>query len=348
MSYKSKLAASLTPYVAGEQPHGSRIIKLNANENAYPPSPKAAEVIRNFDANSLRLYPKADSDELREAAAEVNGLQMENVFCANGSDEALAIAFQAFFDSVRFCDVTYSFYPVWAKLYGLDTEIVPLKDDFSLDADAFAGAKGAVIANPNAPTGILESLETIRKIANSMDGILILDEAYAAFSPRTAETLLAELDNLVIVRTFSKSHALAGLRASYVLSSAENIETMRMVKDSFNSFPLDSIAQKAAAAALRDTDYTNETISRIVSTREQTAMKLKELGFDVLPSSTNFLFAAPPMDAGELMRELKNQGIYVRYFNAPRTRNHLRITIGTEDELREFIDAAAEIIRKNK
>lgn len=348
MSYKSKLAASLTPYVAGEQPKGGRIIKLNSNENAYPPSPKAAEVIRNFDASGLRLYPKADSDELREAAAKINGVQKENVFCANGSDEALAIAFQAFFDSVRFCDVTYSFYPVWAKLYGLETEIVPLKSDFTLDADAFIGAKGAVIANPNAPTGILEPLDVIRKIAKSMDGILVLDEAYAAFSSKTAETLLSELHNLVIVRTFSKSHALAGLRASYVLSSAENIETMRTVKDSFNSFPLDSIAQKAAAAALNDTAYTDQIISKIVSTREQTAIKLKELGFDVLNSSTNFLFAAPPIDAALLMRELKNQGIYVRYFDAPRTKNHLRITIGTDDEMREFIDAAAEIIRKNK
>lgn len=348
MSYKSKRAAALTPYTAGEQPKGSGIIKLNTNENAYPPSPKVTEVIRRFDTDTLRLYPRPDSDEMREAAAEINKLKPENVFCANGSDEALALTFQAFFDTVRFCDVTYSFYPVWAQLYGIKKEIVPLKGDFSLDAKAFYGAKGAVIANPNAPTGLLEPLDVIRDVAKNIDGILVLDEAYAAFAPHTAEALIRELDNLVIVRTFSKSHALAGLRASYVLSNPENIETLRTVKDSFNSYPLDAIAQKAGAAALRDVEYTNSIVNKIVSTREQTAVRLKQLGFKVLPSSTNFIFAAPPMDAAEMMAQLRERKIFVRYFGAPRTRDYLRITIGTDEQMRVFLDAAAQIIETKR
>lgn len=344
--YLSRRAASITPYQAGEQPQGSGIIKLNTNENPYPPSPKALAVLRGFEGERLRLYPKPDGGSLRSAVAQSRALPEDHVFCGNGSDEVLGFAFQAFFDGdVVFPDITYSFYPVWAQLYGIGYKTVPLDADFTVPVDALTGG-GVVLANPNAPTGIALGLEDVARIlGNNREHVVIVDEAYACFGAGSAAPLIPEYPNLLIVSTMSKSHALAGLRVAYALGQPHLIDGLTRIKDSFNSYPLDMIAQEAAAAALLDREYCEAMSQRIVVTRENTARRLTDLGFRVLPSRANFVFASHPgLSAAALKAYLADNGIYVRHFNKPRIYDYLRITIGTDAQMDTLIEKTREFV----
>ena len=339
----SKKARALTPYVAGEQPKLDNIVKLNTNENAYPPSPKVFEAIHAVRA--LQKYPPPDADAFRAAAAAFCGVGERNVFCANGSDEALALCFQAFFDPdepVACPEVTYSFYRVCAQLYDIPLYSVPLKADWTIDVQAMCGCRNAVFANPNAPTGCVMSLEEIEQIARSTPGVVIVDEAYIAFGGKTALPLLDRHENIVIVRTLSKSHALAGMRAGYVVAHEQLICALQTVKDSFNSYPIDSVAQAAAAAALADRAYYEKTAGKIVATRERTVRALTEMGAEVLPSGANFIFVRCA-DAKKTFLQLRERGIIVRYFDSVLTRDFLRVTIGTDEQMERFLAAFQEI-----
>ena len=350
MPYESELALSLSPYVAGEQPKGRTFIKLNTNENPYPPSPRVEEALRGL-ADSLRLYPDMDATRLREAIAQVNGLSPEQVFCGNGSDEVLAFAFAAFFAGKRLLapDVTYSFYPVYAQLFGVTYEAVPLREDFTVNADGLMRGCPVALANPNAPTGIFLPIAEVRRLAahcRAHGAVLLVDEAYAAFAPETAVSLLAEFDNLLIVRTFSKSHALAGMRVGYALGQAGLIGALRRVRDSFNSYPVDRLAQAAAEAAVLDTAYTDASTRRIVAARDKCRAALLSAGIDVLPSATNFLFVrAAETDAAPVQRALRAEGILVRHFTAPRLKPWLRVTVGAEDDMDKVTEALIRLIR---
>lgn len=344
--YLSRRAASITPYEAGEQPQGLGIIKLNTNENPYPPSPKALEVLKSFAGERLRLYPQPDGGRLKSAVAQIYGLTEDHVFCGNGSDEVLGLAFQAFFDGdIVFPDITYSFYPVWADLYGLSYRTVPLKDDFTVPVDALTGG-GVVLANPNAPTGIALGLAEVEHILqNNSEHVVIVDEAYASFGAGSAASLIPKYPNLLIVSTMSKSHALAGLRVAFALGQPHLIDGLLRIKDSFNSYPLDMIAQDAAAAAIRDTAYCAAMSEKIIATRECATQRLGELGFKVLPSKANFVFASHPnVSAAALKAYLAENNIYVRHFNKPRIFDYLRITIGTDEQMDALIKTAAEFV----
>ncbi len=345
--YWSKKAKSLVPYMAGEQPM-QKLIKLNTNENAYPPSPAALHAIQGAFAN-LRLYPRPDADAFREAAAKANGIAPEQVFCANGSDEALALCFQAFFDPgvpIKTMDVTYSFYPVWAQLYGLTLDIVPLKEDFSADIQSMEGAQNVVLANPNAPTGIALPTAAIERIVQSARGAVIVDEAYFGFGAESAVPLIHTYKNLVVVRTLSKSHSLAGLRAGYVAADEDLIRALTTVKDSFNSYPVDMLAQAGAAAALEDTAYYKENNQKIIDSRAYTVRELQKLGLSVLPSAANFLFVKCA-DAAGVFAALREWGILVRYFPNGRTADFLRVTIGTREQMEAFVAAMKGILHDN-
>lgn len=345
----SDMTRRTVPYVPGEQLNLPEIIKLNTNENPYPPAPAVTEAIQTA-AGQLSLYPSPASDSLRMAISDVEGLAPEQVFTANGSDEVLAFSFMAFFDpgkTILFPDVTYSFYPVYSQLFGVPFQEVPLRDDFSLDSEVFAGAAGGVILpNPNAPTGIYEPLDGIRRILEgNPDRVVIIDEAYIDFAGPSAATLIGEYDNLLVVRTTSKSRSLAGLRVGYALGNQELIEGLIRIKDSFNSYTLDRLAQAGAEAAFRNTEYFNETTAKIISTRERSSSRLKELGFSVIPSSANFLFAThPSVDAETLYNQLKSRNILVRHFSKPRIQKYLRITVGTDAEMDTLFGALEEIV----
>lgn len=351
MAYESELALKLVPYTAGEQPKGmTRLIKLNTNENPYPPSP-AVEAALQGKLDTLRLYPDMEATALRQAIARVNGLQPENVFCGNGSDEVLAFAFAAFFAGKRLMapDVTYSFYPVYSQLFGVDYRTVPLMADFSVDVDGLMNGSPIALANPNAPTGMLLPLQEVRRLAEHArqnEQVLLVDEAYAAFSAENALPLLAEFDNVLIVRTFSKSHALAGLRVGYALGSPRLIDALRRVRDSFNSYPLDRLAQAAAEASILDEAYTAKTVAMVVEARDRCRERLLEAGIDVLPSSTNFLFVrADAEDASRVQQALRSEGILVRHFSAPRLKPWLRVTVGTIDDMELVTEALIRTIR---
>ncbi|MBR5346004.1 MAG: histidinol-phosphate transaminase [Clostridia bacterium] len=349
MPYESQLALSLSPYVAGEQPKGRTFIKLNTNENPYPPSPRVGKALNGL-AESLRLYPDMEATGLKEAIAKVNGLSPDQVFCGNGSDEVLAFAFAAFFAGKRLLapDVTYSFYPVYAQLFGVHYETVPLREDYSVDVDGLMQGAPVALANPNAPTGIFLPLPEIRKLAEHCrknDAVLLVDEAYAAFAPETAVSLLKEFDNLLIVCTFSKSHALAGMRVGYALGNLRLIDALRRVRDSFNSYPVDRLAQAAAEAAVLDTEYTEQSTRRIVAARDKCREALLEAGIQVLPSATNFLFVrADETDAAPVQQALRNEGILVRHFTAPRLKPWLRVTVGTEEDMEKVTEALIRLI----
>ena len=343
----SKKAAQLTPYTAGEQPRDKKYIKLNTNENPYAPSGKVISALKNADFSSLRLYPDPDASVLREAAARDAGLKPENVFCGNGSDEVLAFCFQAFYDEgaeyVYFPDVTYSFYPVWCRLFGISYKTVPLKDDFSLCAADYLNLKecqGVVLANPNAPTGRAVSLSEIESIAKANPkAAVVVDEAYVDFGAQTAAPLIKKYENLCVVRTFSKGFSLAGLRAGYALANGPLIGALKKIRDSFNSYPLDALAQTAAAAALSDREYSVSKAAEIIATRDRFIKDLQLLNFFVVPSSANFVFASHKYIMAEtLYRALKEAGVLVRWFDKPLIDNFLRISIGTDGEMEECIN----------
>lgn len=346
--YWSRKACALRPYTAGEQPKQNNVIKLNTNENAYPPSPKVAEAIAGALAG-LRKYPPLRTDALVQAAARADGLEPQNIFCANGSDEALAFCFLAFFDPGRPVytpDITYSFYPVWADLFGLTLHQIPLGEDFTVSVQAFAGAPGGVvIANPNAPTGIALSAREMEEIIRSNSGVVIVDEAYVAFGAESVMHLVSKYPNLVVVRTLSKSHALAGLRVGYAAANQNLIGALYAVRDSFNSYPVDSLAQAGGAAALLDTGYYKKTTAQILQAREYTVRELTAMGVETLPSSANFIFIRTGLPAGEVYDTLKRQGILVRWFEKPRISDFLRVSIGTLEEMKCLLKQLRQILK---
>ena len=350
MPYESKLALGLTPYTAGEQPKDRQFIKLNANENPYPPSPRVAQAIDGL-CDSLRLYPDMEATALQEAIARVNGVSPEEGFCGNGSDEVLAFAFAAFFAGKTLLapDVTYSFYPVYARLFGVDYRTVPLREDFTVDTDGLMQGLPVALANPNAPTGLWLDKGEIRRLAahtRASGAVLLVDEAYAAFAPETCCDLLAEFDNLLLVRTFSKSHSLAGMRVGYALGSPRLMNALRRIRDSFNSYPLDRLAQAAATASVLDEDYTAACVAKVIAARDKAYARLRAAGITVLESATNFLFVrAAQEDAAPMQQALRERGILVRHFSAPRLKSWLRVTVGTAEDMERVTDALIELIR---
>jgi histidinol-phosphate aminotransferase len=350
----------LSPYTPGEQPKDRQIIKLNTNENPYPPSPKVIEAIKNAAGERLRLYPDPECAIFREAAAARYGVRPQEVFAGNGSDEILAFAFGAFFESgekaaqVLFPDITYSFYPVYANLWEIPYRTVALAEDFSININDYKISSGGVIfPNPNAPTAVGQSLDDILSLAEYLEKqgkVLIVDEAYIAFSGasdvKSAVCSIKNHPNLLTVHTLSKSASLAGLRFGFAIGNEKLIEGLCRIRDSFNSYTLDLLALSGAAAAVSDAAYYEEINRRVIATRERTANSLRDLGFTVLPSSANFLFVKPPHISGaELFAALRSRGILVRHFNKDRIADFLRISIGTDADMDKVLEACREILK---
>lgn len=373
--FMSELAASLEPYVPGEQPKDRKYIKLNTNENPYPPSKKVTDAIASAAAD-LRLYPDPDATAVRGAVARhccralgltgADIIDEDNVFVGNGSDEVLAFIFPTFFKGkkIAFADITYSFYPVYSALFEVPYEKLPLKDDFSIDLDqyengipsgAYGSIGGVLLCNPNAPTGRALPLADIERIvkANS-DRVVIVDEAYVDFGADSAVSLVNKYENLLVTQTLSKSRQLAGMRVGIAIGCKDLIAALNAVKNSFNSYTADRLGIAAAEAAFDDDEYFNETRGKIIKTREHVTEELRSLGFDVIPSSANFIFAQPPAfehapdvtDAGAMFAMLREAGVLVRYFNKPRIDDRLRITIGTDDEMAALVAAVRDILGK--
>lgn len=339
---------SLVPYTPGEQPKVTDLTKLNTNENPYPPAPGVEKVLHRFPTDRLRLYPDPDASRLKQALAQQFGCDSAQVFVGNGSDEVLALAFMAFFRQSKpllMPAISYSFYTVYTDLFAIEHRRIPLTDDFRIRLDDYPSDNGGIIfANPNAPTGIALSLDAIcALLERNTDSVVLVDEAYVDFGAQSAATLIARYPNLLVVQTFSKSRSLAGLRVGYALGHPTLIEGLERVKNSFNSYPLDMVTIDAACAALSDQDYFEATCQRIIDTRENSARALRALGFEVLPSRTNFLFAShQQIPAAELMGYLRAHNILVRHFNQPLIDNHLRITIGTDVEMDRLLRALQE------
>lgn len=347
--------ADLVPYLPGEQPKVAGLLKLNTNENPYGPSPLALKAIKDAADERLRLYPDPAAAQLCEAIAARHGLSPKQVFVGNGSDEVLAHIFHGLFlrsgRPLLMPDVTYSFYPTYSRLYHVPYETVPLSDDFSLNPDDYIGdrAQGAaaiIFANPNAPTGMALGLEDIARIAHANpDTVVVVDEAYVDFGADSASSLLAQHDNLLVIHTFSKSRSLAGLRVGFAMGSIDLIEGLRRVKDSFNSYPLDMLAQAGALAAFNDEAYFERTRESIMRARDQLTISLDQMGFDVLPSMANFVFARHrSSDAVKLAAALRDRGILVRHFSQPRIDQYLRITVGTDAQCARLCATLSDIL----
>ena len=349
--YWSKNIHRLDPYVPGEQPQDQAYIKLNTNENPYPPAPAVTRTIQNYDIDALRRYPDAESTALRQVLANYHNLSNNQVFVGNGSDEVLAHAFQAFFkrpQPLLFPDISYSFYPVYCALYDIDFEQIPLHDDLSIDINDYNRPNGGIILpNPNAPTGIALSQQAIQTLVEQADGVVIIDEAYVDFGTESADSFINACDNLLVVRTFSKSRSLAGLRLGYALGNNHLIEALRRIKNSFNSYPVDQLTSAAAIASIKDQAYFEHCSRQIISHRENLSKALKTLGFQVYPSSSNFVFVEHAEKAAvDIYQALKQAGILVRYFNAARINNCLRISVGTKQECQVLITTLDEILAK--
>jgi histidinol-phosphate aminotransferase len=349
----SDIVHRLTPYVPGEQPALAHPVKLNTNENPYPPSPRVIEAIRRElgeDGASLRKYPDPTARALREAVAKHHGLRIEQVFAGNGSDEVLAHAFQALLKHdkpIAFPDITYSFYPVYAQLYGVAYETVPLNADFAIDVDDYRAPRGGVLLpNPNAPTGRALPLSEIEVLLKANpDAPVIIDEAYVDFGAESAVNLIDAYPNLLVVQTTSKARSLAGMRVGFAFGDPALIEALTRVKDSFNSYPLDRLAQVAALASYEDQAWFEESCAKIIASRETLTAQLRTLGFDVVPSAANFVFAKHPAhDAAALAAALKAKEIFLRHFKLPRIDQHLRISIGTPAECDALIAALSGLI----
>lgn len=361
--YWNKTINETTPYVAGEQPKaGEKVIKLNTNENPFPPSPAVAKAIAEFDASQLRLYPDTNATPIVNAISKVENVKPSQVFVGNGSDEVLALCFQTFFEKACDTDLpvltpefSYSFYPVYEEFYRIRPKKIPLREDFRLDPSDYKGVPncGIAIANPNAPTSRAISLDDIAAICSANpDSVVLIDEAYAYFEENyeTAVSLLPRFPNLCVVRTTSKSYSLAGIRIGYAIASEELIEGLLRARDSFNSYPIDRLAQAIGAAAISDTEYHAKCREELIKVRKYTADELKSLGFEMPESSANFLFAKPPVciSAETLYKNLRAKGILVRYFSTPGINDRLRISIGTKDEMEEFIRNVREEIANVK
>lgn len=341
MRFWSPEVRELEPYVPGEQPKIQNLLKLNTNENPYPPSPKVVEAVQavlHEQADALRLYPDPDATALKQAIAKQQNIDVSQVFVGNGSDEVLAHIFKAFFlqdEPILYPDITYSFYPVYSQFFGTKTKEIPLNENFEIDVRDYTQPNGGVIiTNPNAPTSIALSLAEIEQVLQANpDRVVVIDEAYVDFGAESAVSLINRYENLVVCQTTSKSRSLAGLRVGFAIAQSHLIAALEAVKNSFNSYPIDRFAIAAAVASFEDQAYFEEQCQKVITSREKLVRDLTELGFNVLPSKANFIFAMHSQhDAGQLAQKLREQGIIVRYFNKPRINQFLRITVGTDEQ----------------
>ena len=338
-----KYIRKVEPYVPGEQPQ-RKVIKLNTNENPYPPAPGVQRAMREMDAESLRLYPDPSSDCLVEELAAFYGVEKNQVFVGVGSDDVLAMCFLTFFNAkkpILFPDITYSFYQVWAGLYRIPYECKPLNEEFRMVKEDYYGENGGIIfPNPNAPTAIYEDLGFVEDIlTHNRDVIVIVDEAYIDFAGRSALELIDKYDNLIVVQTFSKARSMAGLRIGYAIGSPLLIRYLNDAKYSFNSYTMNRPSLVYGTEALKDRPYFEETLKKIIRTREEADRRFRSMGFTCLPSSANFLFVShPDYEAGELFQALKEEGIYVRYWGTGRIRQFLRVSVGTDEEMDTLFD----------
>ncbi len=332
----------VTPYVPGEQPRQSNVIKLNTNENPYPPSPEVAKALQEMTTGTMRKYPAVDAQPLINEIASFYHLNPEQVFAGVGSDDVLAMCFLTFFNSdkpILFPDITYSFYDVWAELFRIPYERIPLDEAFQIcPQDYFRENGGVIFPNPNAPTGELLAPETVEEIvSHNQDVVVIVDEAYIDFGGKSVLDLIGKYENLLVVQTFSKSRSMAGMRIGYAMGNEKLIAYLNDVKYSFNSYTMNEAALTLGAAAIRDRAYFEATTAKIIRTREEAKKRLSALGFQVGDSKANFLFVThKTCPAKEIFEALKEAGIYVRYWNKPRISNHLRITIGTDEEMEQL------------
>lgn len=346
----TKNLRNIEPYVPGEQSKDKDIVKINANENPYPPSPKAIEALKSFDTNKLRFYPSANSTKLKEAIAKYYKVDVSNVFVGNGSDDMLAVAFQSFFNSEKpivYPDLTYSFYPVWCSLFGIKYKNYSVGDDFRINPEDYKEKNGGVvIPNPNAPTSLGEGLDFVEKILNyNQDSVVIIDEAYVDFGGTSSIPLIDKYENLLVTGTFSKSRSLAGLRIGFAIGSKALIDVMEAVKNSYNSYTVDSLSIEMGAASIEDDEYFKSTCKKVIKTRERVTLELEKLGFDVLDSQTNFIFVTHNKhNMKSLFEYLKTQKVFIRYFSLPRIENYVRITIGTNEEMDIFLEKTKEFI----
>ena len=345
----SDVVKGLTPYVPGEQPKLANLVKLNTNENPYGPSPRALEAIRAATGESLKLYPDPNAEALKLAIGKYHGIDARNVVVGNGSDEVLAHIFLGLLKQARpilFPDISYSFYPVYCGLYQVGFETIPLADDFSIQVDGYIKPNGGIIfPNPNAPTGCLVPLADIERLLQAnTESVVVIDEAYVDFGGESAIPLTARYPNLLVVQTLSKSRSLAGLRVGFAVGHADLIEALERVKNSFNSYPLDRLAIAGAVAAFEDREYFEQTCNAVIATRKRLVGELQALGFEVLPSKANFIFARHPQhDAEKSALALRQRSIIVRHFRLPRIEQFLRITVGTDEQCAVLVAALKEV-----
>lgn len=347
MRFWSPAVRELEPYVPGEQPKIQNLLKLNTNENPYPPSPKVVEAVQQVllnQADALRLYPDPDATALKQAIAQQQGVAVAQVFVGNGSDEVLAHIFKAFFVQAApllYPDITYSFYPVYSQFFGIQAVQVPLNEQFEIVPEDYQRPNGGIIiTNPNAPTSIALGLNAIEEILQANpDSVVLIDEAYVDFGAESAVSLVNKYENLVVCQTTSKSRSLAGLRVGFAIAQPHLIAALEAVKNSFNSYPIDRFAIAAAVASFEDQAYFEHQCQKVIASRETLVADLEQLGFQVLPSKANFIFATHPQrDAAQLASQLREQGIIVRYFNKPRIDQYLRITIGTDEQNARLVE----------
>ena len=342
--------SSLAAYVPGEQPQDKKYIKLNTNESPYPPSPETFAAVNVNETENLRLYPDPDGRVLTKKLADCYGVESENIFLANGSDDILNFAFMAYGANGRksyFADITYGFYSVFANLHGSDYTVIPLEDDFTIDADKFCGVDGCVfIANPNAPTGLALSLAEIERIiSTNPENVVVIDEAYVDFGAESAVSLVKKYGNLLVVQTFSKSRSMAGARLGFAIGNKEIIGDLHKLRYSTNPYNINRITLAAGAACIDSQNYYDDNCKKIINTRAYTTNELEKLGFSVLPSKANFVFAqSDRIDGGELYLKLKEKGVLVRHFTSGRIKNFNRITIGTPEQMAVFIEKTKEIL----
>lgn len=346
----STMAKSAKPYVPGEQPKEADVLKLNTNENPYPPSPNVVSAIQREAEQKLHLYPSPTVDRLKQLLANQNGLEKKNVFVGNGSDEVLAFSFMAFFEpgnKVLFPKITYSFYPVYATLFNISYEAIALDQDFKLQTEDYFQSEGGVIfPNPNAPTSIYMPLDQVEEIVkNNPNQVVIVDEAYIDFAAESAVSLVNKYSNLLVIQTMSKSRSLAGLRVGFAFGDPNLIGALIRIKNSFNSYTLDQLAIAGAEAAISDQVYTDQITEKIIQTRESVSKRMKKFNFDVIPSQTNFIFARHAEQSGEeLFNKLKEAGVLVRHFNTEPINDFIRITIGTNDQMDHFFRKLSSIL----
>ena len=351
MSWESNVR-KVVPYVPGEQPKAEKLIKLNTNECPYPPSPKVMEALQKLSANEMRLYPDPAVSELRQALADYYKVKVEQVFVGVGSDDVIANAFMTFFNSekpILFPDITYSFYDVWAELFGIPYERIALTEDFRIDPKDYKKENGGIIfPNPNAPTGILEDLSLIEEILEAnRDVVVMVDEAYIDFGGESALPLLEKYDNLLVIQTFSKSRAMAGMRIGFAIGNETMIQYLNDVKFSFNSYTMNQTSMAMGVACVKDDEYFKDIVGKVIATRERVKKELKELGFSFPDSMSNFIFAThESVPVAELFEVCKKENIFVRYFKKPRIDNYLRISIGTDEEMDELIRVIKKYLNK--